>query len=235
MNTAVYLISSGLVALFGLAAAFSFLNKDLKKTLLGSDKDGWQSLYLGVALIALGFIIPDYTGAYLLKGVGLLFAAFGALIMIPDSITDPITSPFFGAVYGYTAFLSYRLGVLETGGVAYNTHALVALILPTVAATFFATLAVLSLTSQEFKDRLSQDSGGWTFVVLGLAIIAISPLAALNPALMITTASLGALLFTLGILVAMDDEQVNWLLTKSKAFAYSVVALIALMASRWLY
>ena len=73
------------------------------------------------------------------------------------------------------------------------------------------------------------------FIVLGLAVIALSPLAALNPALMITTAVLGALLFTLGILIALDDDKVDWLLTKAKAVVYTILTIIAIAAARLLY
>lgn len=232
----IYLTSSGLVALFGLSAAFSLMGKDLKETLLSSDNDGWQPLILGFVLLSLGFLIPDFTGAYLLKGMGLLFAIFGGLILVDNKITNALLNPILGFVYAVVTILWFGLGALSVpGGLIYNVHALFSLVPFVALATISTTVAVLSFTSVDFKNRLVQDNGGVFLVGVGLVVLALSPFAVLNPALIIVTAGLGALMITLGGLIVADDENVKWLLTKTKTFVYAVLAVVALAVSRWLY
>lgn len=223
-----------LFAISGLLAVFSFLNRNIKDTFLASDGDGVQPLGLGIVLTILGFLVAlfDYTGGYLLKGIGILIAVYGILVFLPNSVTNPILHPVAGFLYAVIAGIILRSGAV-TLGVTLG-HALT-LVVPAFLAATMATVLALSLTSESFKDHLSQeDGGGNVLIIAGIIGLGVS-LIAVNLPLMIFAAALGGLLYALGILVVADANQVKWLLAKSKIIAYAILTLVMLAIARYLF
>lgn len=231
----IYILPSLFVIVFGLGAAFSCLSQNHKDVLLGSDTDGWWPVGLGAVLLVLGFLIPDYTSGYLLKGLGILFAVFGGLILVDDNLTQKILNPILGFLYLAATFMVYYIGAEASGAFVYNTRALLTLVPFVTVATIALTLTVLSFMSAKFKSRLAQDSGAGVLIITGVFAVAVSPLAALNPALIISTSALGGLLITLGALIVVNDDTVEMLLTKVKAIAYAILTGVALYLARRLF
>ena len=231
MNILNFVFYPVLVILFSLAAAFSFLSKNNKDALLSSNRDGRDLLVIGLGLALLGVLVSflDYTAARMLVGIGFTFVAFGTVILVDDYYTDRLFQPVFGVVYTVLAFLVYRAGSLGTQ--VYNPHALVTLAVPVAMATLLATLSALAFASADFKDRLDQQNGGWLFIVLGLAAAILSPFTN-NTALIIDTASIGGLLFTLGLLIAVDQKDALGALNKAKMPVYVLIAVLLLVGAR---
>ncbi len=228
-----YLLATILIAVFGLAAVFSWLSRGHKDTLLASELDGLQPLALGALLLVLGFALGrfDLVGAYLLKGIGMVFATFGGLVLIPDGATEKILHPIMGVIYAIVAVAAYYFGTMATLGMfVFNMHALLIVVPLVAAATFFATLSALAFTSEEFRDRLEQDDGGVWLIIFGILVMLAAPFGAM----VIITSALGALLATLGVLIVIDDDQVEWLLAKSKTIVYAIFMIIALVCVRLL-
>ncbi len=228
-----FIFLSGFLTVFGLLAAFSFLSDSQKDSLLGFDENGLQPLIVGLVLAVVGFVIPDFTASYLLKGLGILFIIFGGLILLDDRVYKLILNPFVGFLYAAAAATVFRYGANTTGGIGFNAHALM-LVIPVVGATMYATLAVLSITSG-LKERLSEEFGGLLPVILGLIAIAASMFSLLNPVLIIATASLGGLLVTLGALIAASDMTVTRMLAKSNLVWYVSLGIAFLVLGRLLF
>jgi hypothetical protein len=233
MNTSYFWLSVAFLV-FAMPAPFAFLSQVLKKTLLGSDKDGWQPFILGVVLFGLGWIVPDYAAGYVLKGLGIVFFLLGILILVDDKWSDKILEPGWGLGYCFVALALLAIGSMKSG-FTYNARALLTLVLPVIGATIAVTSALLTIMSEKFKLRLSQDNGGSILTVFGIVLMAVSPFAALNPALMVVTSALGALLLTLGSFIALDDPTALKWLKLNKLIVYIPVFLVCVGLSRWLF
>lgn len=231
----IYVLPPLFVIVFGMAAALSPLARDLKDALLSSDRDGWEPLAIGALFVVAGIFTPDYAGARMLLVLGVLSAMLGALISVRDSVTNAVLTPSLAIWYALLAVASYVFGASWAGPVAYNMHTLTTLALPVAAATIFVTLFALAMTSATFKERLGRHPQGWYLAVVGLVVIALSPFAALNPALIIATAGLGAMLMTIGVMVAIPDPVTMMYLGRRTAIIYVLFAAVMLVLARRLY
>lgn len=235
MDMLIYILPAAFVAALALLVGFAFAGKNLRSTLLGFDADGWQPLGLGGTLFVVGIITPDFAAQNILVGLGMLFGLYGVLILAKDSTSEALTGTLLGLVYVVLAAGVYYLGATWSGAFGFDLRSLMTLVLPSFGASLALTLAVITMTSQAHKDRLSQDVGGGSFIIIGILLLAGSAFARLNPALMITTASAGGLLTALGALVVMDDATSDAWMLKSKMILYIPAALGLLLLSRSLY
>lgn len=228
-NPEIYLVASIVVALFGLAAAFSFLSKDHQSVFLGSDRDGLDPVVLGAIVFALGLVADRFNPIIgnVLKSIGLVLFAFGVLILLPDGLTEKFLQPVAGIFYGILAVAAYIYGTVNTTGlVHYNMNVAITIVPLVVIATFAGTLAALAFSSPLFKDRLAQDDSGTRLVFAGLALIVLAPLGAL----VVTTAAVGALILTLGLIVLLSRNATEAVLAKPMAIIWLVVMAFALLA-----
>lgn len=226
LHPEIYLLASAFVALFGLGSAFSFLSEDHRSDFLGSDRDGLDPLVLGAVVFALGLVADRFNPIIgnVLKSIGLVLFAFGALILIP---TEKFLQPVAGIFYGIVAVAAYIYGTVQTTGlVHYNMNVAITIVPFVVIATFAGTLAALAFASSLFKDRLAQDDGGSRLLIAGLALVVLAPLGAL----VVTTAAVGALIATLGFIVLLNRNATQAVLAKPMAFIWLIVMVLALVA-----
>lgn len=218
----------------GLLTAFSFVRADLRKTLLGSDADGLQPFGLGIVLAILGVFVAmfDYTGGYLLKGLGLLFGLYGAFVLTPDGITDRILNPVTGVIYAIVAVFAFNNIPIA---IALTVGHILTLAVPAGLAVFAATFVALSFTSESFKGRLSQETGGALTLIVGGIVAGVFGLFAGTVPLVILASALSGLLFALGVLVILDGNTVDRLLTVGNSKWYLIILVIALGIARLLF
>lgn len=223
----IYLLASAIVALAGLASAFSFLSAEHRATFLGSDRDGWDPIALGALVYAISFVVDMFSPVWgnVFKSIGLVLFAFGVLILLDNTLTNSLLQPKLGIFYAVLAVAAFLYGTAKTSGMfGYNAYAL-SVIVPYVGlATLSGTMATLSFASSAFKDRLAQDNGGFRLVLAGLALMFLAPFGAL----VITTVAVGALLATLGLIVLLSKEATQFVLAKPAAFVWLVLMVVFL-------
>lgn len=232
INPFVYYTSTFLFAIAGLSAVLSFLSQEHKDAFLASDADGFFPILVGTVLFAaglgvdrlydVGFMVGLFNPllSYIFKGVAVMNFTLGALILLPDWITNMVLHPISGGFFVAIAAWAYADGTYSSGApFVYKTHALV-LVAGVALATLFSVLSAFGFASKKFKGRLSQNDGGWLMLCAGAAIMALAPIGSM----VIIAAALGALVAAFGLLIALPKDPMEVLLSKGVA-----VASIALM------
>lgn len=215
----IYLLASALVALMGLASAFSFLSAEHRATFLGYDHDGWNPVGLGALVFASSFVIDLFSPVWgsIFKSIGLVLFAFGAWILLPNDPTNSLLRPMFGVFYAALAVAAFFYGTANTTGIfGYNMYSLTVIAPYVGLATMSGTMATLSFASSAFKDRLAQDNGGFRLLLAGMGLIVLASFGAL----VVTTVAVGALIATLGFLIMLNKDATQFVLTKPAAVVW---------------